>query len=264
MAWDPLLYRGAGAFVSQLGAELVDLLAPGPREHILDLGCGTGELTRAIADRGATVTGIDADAGMIAQAQRLYPDLAFQVGDGQALTFDGEFEAVFSNAALHWMTRARDVATGVSRALRPGGRFVAEFGGAGNVVIVRETLSAILRDRGLPSAAMPLWYFPTAAAYATVLEEAGLLVHLVHWFERPTCLAGESGLRTWLTLFCGPLLKSLGETADDFVREVEARAHPLLFRDGSWWVDYKRLRIVATRPRAVTPDGRSLLVPVSA
>jgi len=248
LAWDPVLYRGAGSFVSHLGAGLVDLLDPRPHERILDLGCGTGELTRAIADRGATVTGVDADAGMIAQARTLYPELAFHVGDGQALSFDTEFEAVFSNAALHWMTRPRDVATGVSRALRPGGRLVAELGGADNVAIVRNALSAVLRDQGFPSAPVPVWYFPTAAAYAAVLEEVGLLVHLVHWFERPTCLAGEAGLRTWLTLFCGPLLRSLGEAAEDVVREVERRARPSLLRDGSWWVDYKRLRVVATRP----------------
>lgn len=247
MAWDPVLYRGAGSFVSTLGAGLVELLAPQPQERVLDLGCGTGELTRAIADRGALVTGLDADAGMIAQARRLHPELSFQVGDGQELTFANDFEAVFSNAALHWMTRPRDVATGVRRALRPGGRFVAELGGKGNVVTVTETLRAVLDEGGLSSAPLPRWYFPSAAAYAALLEEAGFLVHLVHWFDRPTLLEGEGGLRTWLTLFCGPLLECLGDARDALVREVETRCRPTLFRDGSWWIDYKRLRVVATR-----------------
>lgn len=249
-AWNAAHYDRAGAFVPKLAADLVSLLAPRAGERVLDLGCGSGDLTRAIAESGAEAWGVDASADMVAQARAKHPNVPFVVMDGQALTYEAELDAVFSNAALHWMPRAEDVARGVARALRSGGRFVAEFGGARNVQTVREALSTALTEHGLHAHGAPAWYFPSVAEYARVLDGAGLFVHSAHWFERPTRLQeeGERGLETWLELFCLPLLTALGDRRAAVVAETERRCRPRLFRDGSWWLDYARLRVVASKP----------------
>lgn len=248
-AWNPSHYDRAGAFVPKLAADLVDLLAPRPAERVLDLGCGTGDLTRQIAERGASVLGLDASSEMVSEAERKHAaaGIEFRVGDGQELRFEAEFDAVFSNATLHWMPRADDVAQGVLRALKPGGRFVAEFGGARCVQTVRTAVAAALAELGVEGYATPNWYFPTVPAYAACLERAGLWVRTALWFERPTLLAGPDGMESWLELFCLPLLKALGDRRPALVESVKQRCRPTLFKDGDWWLDYTRLRVVATK-----------------
>lgn len=247
-SWNPNQYDSAGAFVPKLAVDLVELLAPKPGERVLDLGAGSGDLTQALAAAGAMVHGVDASREMVAEARRKHPNITFEVMDGQALTFSAEFDAVFSNAALHWMPRADAVAAGVERALRPGARFVAEFGGADNVRTVREAAAAELVAQGLDGYGLPAWYFPSVAQYARVLEEAGLRVRSALWFERPTRLAGERGLENWLELFCLPLLRALGDRRAAVVAGIERRCRERLFKDGDWFVDYARLRVVATKP----------------
>lgn len=247
-AWDPSHYDRAGAFVPRLGADLIELLAPRAGERILDLGCGTGDLTERLRQSGAHVVGLDASPEMVSEARRKYPELELVVADGQALTYDGEFHAVFSNATLHWLPRADDVARGVQRALVPGGRFVAELGGARCVQTVRSAVSEALADLGVEGYGPPSWFFPTVPAYAACLERAGLWVKSAVWFERPTLLEGEQGLESWLTLFCLPLLQALGARREELVRAVEQRCRPRLYRDGGWWLDYTRLRVVAEKP----------------
>ncbi|HEY3497118.1 MAG TPA: class I SAM-dependent methyltransferase [Polyangiaceae bacterium] len=146
--WDPKRYEERARFVGEAGAPLLELLAPRAGERILDLGCGTGKLTRALANTGASVVGVDSSPEMLAEARAAHPDLEFALERGEALPYDGEFDAIFSNAALHWMPRARDVASGMARALRPGGRLVAEFGGFENVAAVRAAVSAGLAALG--------------------------------------------------------------------------------------------------------------------
>src|SRR5258706_4479852 len=175
-AWNPTHYDRAGAFVPKLGADLIELLAPQPGERVLDLGSGTGDLTQALAAAGARAFGIDASHGMVSEAQRKHPNLTFEVGDGQELSLEQELDAIFSNAALHWMPRADAVAAGVARALRPSGRFVAEFGGARCVQTVRDALAAELLERGIEGYRAPAWFFPTAGQYGRILEQAGLFV----------------------------------------------------------------------------------------
>lgn len=247
-AWNPSHYDDKGAFVARLGQGLVSLLGPRPGERVLDLGCGSGDLTKELESAGATVVGVDSSSEMIEQARAKYPSLTLSVMDGQKLRYDSEFDAVFSNAALHWMPRASAVAAGVYRALRPGGRFVAELGGAHNVAAVRTALAAELAERGAPLERVPAWYFPSVAEYARVLEDAGFLVRHAAWFERPTKLEGAGGLADWLELFCLPMLQSLGDARGAVVRGVERRCRSALLRDGSWWLDYCRLRVVATKP----------------
>lgn len=245
---DPELYDRRAAFVSLAAADLVDLLAPMPGESILDLGCGTGALAGEIAARGARVRGIDASPEMIARARTARPALDFTVGDGQALTFDGAFDAVFSNAALHWMIDADVTARGIARSLKPGGRLVAELGGAGCVAVVRQGVTTALRRRGEDPARWLRWYFPTLSAYAAVLERAGLEPRLLWLYERPTRLGGQDGLADWLRIFLAPLAAHLGAAWSALVGEVETLCRPRLFDGADWVLDYMRLRLRALKP----------------
>ncbi len=246
--WDPALYDSRAAFVSRAAGGLIDWLEPRSGESILDLGCGTGELAMAIATSGARVVGLDASAEMIAAARERAPALEWIVGDGEALAFDDAFDAVFSNAALHWMTRAEAAARGIARALKPGGRLVAELGGAGCVATVCAAVAGELEARGEDPARWLRWYFPTIAQYATVLASAGLEPRAMSLFERPTRLPGSDGLRAWLQIFLSPLIQHLGGQAPAFVAAVEARCRPRLFDGADWILDYVRLRLRAVNP----------------
>ncbi len=248
-AWNPDLYQSGHSFVWQFGKDLLTLLDPRPGERILDLGCGTGQLTAEIARSGAEVTGVDSSAGMVAEARRNYPDLRFQIGDATALGFDAGFDAVFSNAVLHWVRDAPAVARGVRNALKPGGRFVAEFGGRGNVARLMEAACAALRRHGVadPEGLNP-WYFPSVGEYATVIESHGLAVSSAALFDRTTPLDGPLGLRHWIEMFGSAFLSTLDpSTRESFFDEFERLAAPALLRDGVWHADYRRLRIVAVR-----------------
>ncbi|MFN8584334.1 MAG: methyltransferase domain-containing protein [Dehalococcoidia bacterium] len=248
--WDASAYGQRFGFVAQLAEDLVGLLDPQPGERIVDLGCGTGTLTAQIASRGAEVLGIDADPAMIEAARAAYPALRFEVVSAYDFAADAPIDAVFSNAALHWMTRPEDVLHHVAAALRPGGRFVAEMGGGRNTELVSAAIRDALARRGIPPErqAHP-WYFPTPAEYATLLERHGFEVRALWHFERFTQLVpGDHALADWLTMFASPFTGDL--TAEDraaFHAEVEDATRHALYVDGRWHVDYRRLRFVAVR-----------------
>jgi len=248
--WDPRLYNERAAFVTTAGNDLIELLAPHAGERVLDLGCGTGELTAALAARGAVVTGLDASAEMLATARARHPTLTFTVGDGQALTFDGAFDAVFSNAALHWMPQMEDVVAGVARALARPGRFVAELGGQGNTGAIEAAVRAVLPRLGEDPSRRTWRTYPSPATYATILERQGFRVRLMTHFDRPSRMDGEHGLRTWLSIFDQTLVQALGDRAERFFTEMEDACHPALYRrdaDGPcWMIDYVRLRFAAS------------------
>ncbi|MES1177496.1 MAG: methyltransferase domain-containing protein [Myxococcales bacterium] len=247
-AWNPTLYDDRAAFVSELASDLVAWLRPQWGERILDLGCGTGTLTAAIARQGAAVIGVDSSPEMIATARKKYDSVRFEVADGQDLTYEREFDAVFSNAALHWMPRADDVVRGVERALVPGGRFVAEFGGAGCVATVVNAVTEILGEWQIDPAPYVSWYFPSPGRYTGLLEAHGLVSREVRYFERPTPMPGEDGLGAWLGLFQAKLRSDLGERWPELCEKASERCRAALFRDGQWLLDYVRLRVVATKP----------------
>lgn len=252
--WDPQRYAQNAAFVAAGGAPLLELLAPRPGEHILDLGCGDGVLTRKLADTGALVTGLDASEPMLISARRAFPELKFEFGSADALTYESEFDAIFSNAALHWVPRADDVARGMFRALRPGGRFVAEFGGYGNVQVVRDAVARAAAKLGLQQIPRPFapWYFPRLGEYGALLEGAGFEVSAAWLFPRPSPMpdsAERRGIAEWLAIFAGSYFAQLSELERAALFDEVARlAEPQLFRDGMWWLDYVRLRVVARRP----------------
>ncbi|WP_415379602.1 class I SAM-dependent methyltransferase [Halosimplex sp. TS25] len=255
--WDPDAYDRDTGFVHEYGGSVVDLLDPRPGERVLDLGCGTGHLTAEIADAvgesGAAV-GVDQSAEMVERARESYPDLRFDVADARAYSVDGQFDAVFSNAALHWIPEADQaaVAERVRESLAPGGRFVAEMGGTGNVGTIVDAAVAELRERGA-DAANP-WHFPTVGDQAAVLESAGFEVRLARLFDRPTELeGGAEGLARWLDVFGDSLFADLADDEKaDVVAAVEDRVRGEIFdpdagEDGAWTADYRRLRFVAVR-----------------
>jgi SAM-dependent methyltransferase len=166
------------------------------------------------------------------------------------LAFREEFDAVFSNAVLHWIHEPERVLQGVRRALRPGGRFVAEFGGKGNVRKIQLVLNEMLKQvKGTPVGTVNPWYYPSVSEYATLAEVNGLEVRFITLFDRPTGLAdGDAGLRNWVVMFCSDYLAGMdGEKGESFLRKVEDALRPELFRDGQWWGDYRRLRLVAVK-----------------
>jgi trans-aconitate methyltransferase len=243
-SWDPERYARNAGFVAELGLPLVELLAPKPGERILDLGCGDGVLSQRLVDLGAEVVAVDSSSEQVTAARARGLDA--RVLDAQALTFDHEFDAVFSNAALHWMRRPDAVIAGVRRALLPGGRFVGEFGGGDNVGRVKRALIAALDRRGLDGTAAVPWYFPDSADYRARLEAGGFRVDTLALIERPTPLPGS--LLDWLDTFAESFVGRLParERAAFKAEVAEALAPALRNPDGSWWVDYVRLRFAAT------------------
>lgn len=241
--WDTTTYDRDFAFVSAYGAELLDWLQAQPGERILDLGCGTGELAERIANAGAAVIGIDSDPGMIQAARRRLPDADLRVADGHDFAVDEPVDAVFSNAALHWMPAAVEVLGCVSDALRHGGRFVAEMGATGNVATVMAAVDQACREAGLPERDWP-WFFPSPAQYAAMLEDAGLEIRELDFRDRPTQLAGDDGITGWLRMFAGPAMADVPAQVVDRAVEIARRA---LWRDGAWWADYRRLRFRAVK-----------------
>jgi SAM-dependent methyltransferase len=243
--WDPERYARNARFVSDLAAAVVELLNPRPGERILDLGCGDGILTAKLAAIGCSVVGIDGSRAQIEAAQRLKLDA--RVMDGEGLSFDSEFDAVFSNAALHWMRNPRAVISGVCRALRPNGRFVAEFGGHGCVAKIKKALVDALNRRGLDGEAAVPWYFPTVEEYSALLKKAGFSISTIALIPRPTPLPGD--VTGWLETFgesftaCLPLAERSG-----YIAEVREALRPeLADADGKWTADYVRLRFAALK-----------------
>ena len=247
-SWNAGLYDNKFSFIWEYGSNLIDLLDPQPGESVLDIGCGTGHLTRAIAERGARVIGTDHSAAMIEQARANYPGIRFEVADASNFSLDEPVDAIFSNAVFHWVRDQEDAAACIQRALKPGGRLVAEFGGKGNVGQIIEATISAMQDAGYPTAAdLNPWYFPSIAEHATLLERHGLETTSAVLFERPTLLeGGEAGLSLWLEMFADSFFANIAaETRQQIVAGIEQRLRPVLFRDGSWHADYRRLRIVA-------------------
>jgi trans-aconitate methyltransferase len=239
--WDPARYAANAAFVPELGAPLLSLLAPRAGERILDLGCGDGVLTAQIAATGARVIGVDASPEMVAAARARGLDA--RVHDAAALPFSAEVDACFSNAAMHWVRDQRGMLAGVRRALVAGGRFVAEMGGHGNIAPIVVALTAALRHRG--RAVAEPWFFPSDDEYAELLGAHGFAVEQLSLFARPTPL--PTGVRGWLDTFGGPFLNDLDEgLRGELVDEVEALLRPAICdARGRWTAPYVRLRFVA-------------------
>jgi trans-aconitate methyltransferase len=247
--WDAGLYDDKHSFVWKLAAGVLELLNSQSGERILDLGCGTGHLTAKIAETGAHVVGIDRSPEMIRQAKEKYPSLRFEVMDAREIQLEGNFDAVFSNATLHWIREPERVISGIKRLLRPGGRFVAEFGGKGNTGELLRAVQHAWQKSGLAGPAPHPWYYPSLAEYAGLLEQHGLEITHATLFDRPTPLDdGVRGLRNWLDMFGSGFVEGLpDDTREQLRQEIEHELRPKLFHDDHWIMDYRRLRVVAKR-----------------
>lgn len=248
--WNAERYARNARFVADLGEPLLALLGPRSEERILDLGCGDGAFTERIAAAGARVTGLDASPELLAAARSR--GLRTVLGDGRHLAFDGLFDAVVSNAALHWMGEPDAVLRGVARALVPGGRFAGEFGGKGNVAAIVTALLAVLARRGVDGRSSLPWYFPTVAEYRERLEAGGFTVEAIELVPRPTPLA--TGIAGWLETFGEPFLSRLprSERAGATAEAIDLLAPSLRDDSGAWTADYVRLRFLATSAKGAT------------
>ncbi len=248
--WDAALYDSRHSFVWKYAAELIELLAPRKGERILDVGCGTGHLAHQISLAGAEVIGLDHSPAMIEQARSHYPQLEFILADAASFQFAEPFDAVFSNAALHWVKPPDQAVNCIARALKPGGRFVAEFGGRGNLQSFHSALRRAREAIGCPvSPEQEPWYFPTIGEYTSLLEQYGLQVRQASFFDRPTPLEdGENGLRNWMEMFGSVFMVGLSPAEQQrLFRSFAEQLRPTQFRAGAWVADYTRIRIVALR-----------------
>jgi SAM-dependent methyltransferase len=239
--WDPERYARNARFVADLGTPVVELLAPRAGERILDLGCGDGVLTAKLASMGCDVIGVDASPAQIEAARKLGVDA--RVMDGEHLGFDSEFDAVFSNAALHWMRNPDKVIAGVRRALRPSGRFVGEFGGHECVAKIRKALDR----RGINGEAASPWFFPTVEGYSQQLAKGGFAVSYIALIPRPTPLPGD--VTGWLETFAESFTSALpAAERPAYIAEVREALRPQLCdAEGKWTADYTRLRFSAKK-----------------
>lgn len=243
--WDPQAYERNGAFVHGLAGGVLEWLNARFGEIILDLGCGDGQLTQRVAATGAQVLGVDASAEMIAAARER--GIEAELANAESLPFrDAAFDAVFSNAALHWVRNQDAMLAQVHRVLKPGGRFVAEMGGHGNVAAIRVALMAVLDRHGFGDREEGVNYYPTAETYSQRLKRHGFTVERIELIPRPTKLA-EGGMKGWLRTFRRGVLDGLPPATQDAVVEEteELLARALRDEEGNWIADYVRLRFVA-------------------
>lgn len=244
--WDAQAYAKTARFVSDLGIGAVELLAPKPGETIIDLGCGDGALTKKLVEAGATVIGIDADEDMVAAAKENGIDA--RVADAHDFELPEIVDAVFSNAALHWLTEPSAALKQVYAHLKPGGRFVGELGGHGNIASVVTALRAVAMQWGLGKECLPNWFFPSSDHFHDLLEEAGFVVPEMTIFPRITYV--PAGMEAWLQLMTAKTLGKLPvNEREQFCADVAKLLEPALkTENGQWHIDYVRIQFMAIVP----------------
>jgi trans-aconitate methyltransferase len=249
MKWNTQLYDQSHDFVSGFGAGILSWLDPKPGQNILDLGCGTGDLTRDIFDSGATVLGVDGSEEMIQAARIKFPEIPFRTMDARFLELDQTFDSVFSNAVLHWIPEKEAVIQGVRNVLKEGGVLVAEFGGKGNVGGMLDALQKVFIKKGYHrNAEIRFWYFPSIGEYASELEKQGFRVLRAEHFDRPTPLNGPDGMAEWFRMFGEGFFEGIPQNERDEIQmEVQKELKATHFKDGVWVADYKRIRVMAVK-----------------
>lgn len=247
--WNANLYDNKHNFVAKYGEDVLEWLQPHKEERILDVGCGTGTLTNKLNESNSIITGIDASEEMIRKAKASFPNIEFFVKDATDFEFDEPFDAVFSNATLHWITAQERALQCIFNALKNGGRFVFEMGGKHNIENIHTALKEAIREAGyeqkIPAKTN---YFPSVAEQCLLLEKVGFTVSNVAYFKRPTELKGEEGMKNWMIQFCTFFFTNIPA---DKVDEIMNRAVEILketnYKNGKWYGDYVRLRVKAIK-----------------
>jgi ubiquinone/menaquinone biosynthesis C-methylase UbiE len=247
--WNANFYDESHSFVSKYGNDLIELLAPKKGESILDLGCGTGDLAKKLVDVGVNLLGVDYSTNMILEAKSKYPSIPFMVADATNLEFDHEFDGVFSNAALHWVKPPQQALHCIYKSLKQGGRFVAEFGGRGNVQMITDAIIEQIKQSGIDYNMEQFpWYYPSIGEYTSLMEKVGFRVTFAEHFDRPTPLEGKNGLKNWIKMFGSQLFLGVPQDRkDDIIEQVENQLREVLFKDGKWIADYKRIRVIGIK-----------------
>ncbi|WP_149275700.1 class I SAM-dependent methyltransferase [Pareuzebyella sediminis] len=246
--WNVELYNSKHAFVFDYGRSLIDALQPQSHERILDLGCGSGILTKEIADSTGNVIGVDKSADMIASARASFPEISFEIGDVGDFSFKAPFDAIFSNATLHWVLQSDQAIENMYANLKKGGRIVLEFGGKDNIKTIIQALRHVLSEKGFEKQArVTPWFFPSIGEYTHALEHYGFRVTFAHLYDRPTALVdSETGIVDWLMMFATAFFEGMEEDEVlDVAKEVQNQLRPELFKSGKWYADYRRIRIIA-------------------
>ncbi len=247
MEWNADLYREKHGFVAEYGKALIDLVNRDKGQVLLDLGCGPGELTVALSQKGAKVIGIDASPAMIRQAKKNYPSLSFYQMDATKLSYRAYFDTVFSNAVFHWIPDQAALLASICTALKENGRLLCEFGAHGNISRIQQAFSEAAL--GYHYTYTSPFFFPTKEEYAKMLEQAGFQVSSVVEFDRPTALKdGRVGLRNWVTQFFAEDIAALAPAERNAVLlAMEEKLAPFLWREGTWYADYRRIRVDAKK-----------------
>lgn len=246
--WDVSLYNEKHRFVHEYGSDLVSLLDPQPNELVLDLGCGSGQLTQKIAKLSAKVIGIDSSKEMIETSKQLFPTLDFHQMDAQSFEFNHDFDAIFSNAVLHWVTDQKAAAKNMFRHLKEGGRLVVEFGAYNNVASIVNALRSSLKDQGYyKNANLQRWYFPTISEYTFLLEDIGFEVVFAQIYDRPTPLESKSnGIKDWIEMFGSHFFEGVDQEHKlAILEQVQNAVKNACLKDQKWYADYRRIRVVA-------------------
>lgn len=248
--WEANLYRQKHGFVFDYGKDLISMLNPKAGERILDFGCGTGELTAEIAQSGAELVGIDASSEMIKAAQEQFEGINFIEARGESFIDSKQYDAIFSNATLHWILNPEAAISAMYSNLKPGGRLLLEMGGKGNVATIIETLQDVLEEHGYVKQSKTVnWYFPKLGTYSYFLEKNGFKVTFAHLYDRPTKLNDpNTGIIDWLTMFASKYFTGIpAEDVSSIHKIVQERVKERLYKDGHFYADYKRLRICAIK-----------------
>lgn len=245
--WNTSLYDGKHNFVTKYGEDLLGLLNAQSGERILDIGCGTGHLTAKIAECGAMVVGLDNSAQMLDKARETYPHMTWVNASASNFAFGEPFDAIYSNATLHWVSDAEGAARCMAVALKLSGRLVVEFGGKRNIGTIADAVrQAIRAHTGRDS--QHGWFFPSIGEYVPLLEKHGFEVNAAWLFDRPTKLEGEDGMANWIRMFSGGLLRGLpADAIEPIIAESVAQLRATQYRDGVWYADYRRLRVVGKK-----------------
>jgi trans-aconitate methyltransferase len=249
--WNSDHYQENYNFVYKYGSEVMRWLAPKAGEKILDLGCGTGQLTNELASMGVETIGIDSSQEMVYKATKNYPHLLFLREDASHFESHTSFDAVFSNAVLHWVFPPEKAAVCIFNVLKDGGRFIAEFGGQDNVKMIIDALRISMETRKHRMAdPEKLWFFPSIGIYTSILEEAGFHVIKAEHIDRPTQLKDpETGIKDWFEMFGDFFFNDLSTfEKEEVLEDIQEILRPTHYRDGKWFADYKRLRIKAVKP----------------